>query len=117
MAKICIEYECEVQESQRKPTNLLDALEQGDHRSGEDDAIVGEEKVSSLVFLLICDFQKKYIFIYVNLNSFLFKAHRLSTLCLQNDKRMDDELRGGKRKIKLVQQQVRAAPNGDALYQ
>uniref|UniRef100_A0A7N6FHZ4 Regulator of telomere elongation helicase 1 n=1 Tax=Anabas testudineus TaxID=64144 RepID=A0A7N6FHZ4_ANATE len=84
MAKICIEYECEVQESQRKPTNLLDALEQGDHRSGEDDAIVGEEK-----------------------------AHRLSTLCLQNDKRMDDELRGGKRKIKLVQQQVRAAPNGD----
>uniref|UniRef100_A0A7N6BA06 Regulator of telomere elongation helicase 1 n=1 Tax=Anabas testudineus TaxID=64144 RepID=A0A7N6BA06_ANATE len=72
MAKICIEYECEVQESQRKPTNLLDALEQGDHRSGEDDAIVGEEK-----------------------------AHRLSTLCLQNDKRMDDELRGGKRKIKL----------------
>uniref|UniRef100_A0A7N5ZZL2 Regulator of telomere elongation helicase 1 n=1 Tax=Anabas testudineus TaxID=64144 RepID=A0A7N5ZZL2_ANATE len=65
MAKICIEYECEVQESQRKPTNLLDALEQGDHRSGEDD------------------------------------AHRLSTLCLQNDKRMDDELRGGKRKIKL----------------
>uniref|UniRef100_A0A3Q1JAH5 Regulator of telomere elongation helicase 1 n=1 Tax=Anabas testudineus TaxID=64144 RepID=A0A3Q1JAH5_ANATE len=76
MAKICIEYECEVQESQRKPTNLLDALEQGDHRSGEDDAIVGEEK-----------------------------AHRLSTLCLQNDKRMDDELRGGKRKIKLVQQQ------------
>lgn len=42
---------------------------------------------------------------------FVLKAHRLSTLCLQNDKRMDDELRGGKRKIKLVQEQVRAALN------
>ncbi|KAK2850793.1 hypothetical protein Q5P01_007069 [Channa striata] len=75
MARICIEYECEVQESQRRPANLLDALERGDHRNGEDDD-VGEEK-----------------------------AHHLSTLCLQNDKRMDDELRGGKRKIKLVQEQ------------
>lgn len=47
MAKICIEYECEVQESQRRPTNLLDALERGDHRGGEDDdAAVGEGKVA-----------------------------------------------------------------------
>lgn len=46
MARICIEYECEVQESQRRPTNLLDALERGDHHGGEDsDAVVGEEKV------------------------------------------------------------------------
>ncbi|KAK9515874.1 hypothetical protein VZT92_026476 [Zoarces viviparus] len=77
MAKICIEYECEVQESQKRPANLLDALERGDHCGGEDDdAVVGEEK-----------------------------ADRLSTLSLQCDKRMDDEMRGGKRKIKLVQEQ------------
>ncbi|XP_040009350.1 regulator of telomere elongation helicase 1 isoform X2 [Xiphias gladius] len=77
MARICIEYEWEVQESLRRPANLLDALEQGDHRSGKDiDATVGEDK-----------------------------ANRLSTLSLQYDKRMDDELRGGKRKIKLVQEQ------------
>ncbi|XP_049920560.1 regulator of telomere elongation helicase 1 isoform X3 [Epinephelus moara] len=78
MARVCIEYECEMQESQKRPANLLDALEQGDHCSGEDDAGVGEEK-----------------------------ANHLSTLSLQCDKRMDDELRGGKRKIKLVQEQVR----------
>lgn len=45
------------------------------------------------------------IFIYSVLH-FLLKANRLSTLSLQYDKRMDDELRGGKRKIKLVQEQV-----------
>uniref|UniRef100_A0A671VTF0 Regulator of telomere elongation helicase 1 n=1 Tax=Sparus aurata TaxID=8175 RepID=A0A671VTF0_SPAAU len=33
------------------------------------------------------------------------KANRLSTLSLQHDKRMDDEMRGGKRKIRLVQEQ------------
>ncbi|KAG7224300.1 hypothetical protein INR49_000543 [Caranx melampygus] len=77
MARICIEYESEGQESQRKPANLLDALERGDHHGGEDsDAVVGEEK-----------------------------ANHLSTLSLQYDKRMDNELRGGKRKIKLVQEQ------------
>uniref|UniRef100_A0A8D2ZN44 Regulator of telomere elongation helicase 1 n=1 Tax=Scophthalmus maximus TaxID=52904 RepID=A0A8D2ZN44_SCOMX len=86
MARICIEYECELQESQRRPANLLDALERGDHRGGEDDdAAVGEEK-----------------------------ANRLSTLSIQHDKRMDDELRGGKRKIKLVQEQVRTCKAGRA---
>lgn len=50
MASICIEYECEVQESQRRPANLLDALERGDHCSAEDDdAVVGEEKVTCLL--------------------------------------------------------------------
>lgn len=50
MAKVCIEYECEVQESQRKPANLLDALEQGDHTSEEDnDSNVGEDKVASFL--------------------------------------------------------------------
>uniref|UniRef100_A0A7N8XDY8 Regulator of telomere elongation helicase 1 n=1 Tax=Mastacembelus armatus TaxID=205130 RepID=A0A7N8XDY8_9TELE len=71
MAKICVEYEYEVPESQRRPVNLLDALERGDHRE-DADGLVGEEQ-----------------------------AHHLSTRSLQNDKRMDDELRGGKRKIKL----------------
>ncbi|KAM7412359.1 hypothetical protein PAMA_022037 [Pampus argenteus] len=75
MNRIYIEYESEVQESQRRPANLLDALEIGDHH-GEEDALVGEEK-----------------------------ADRLSTMSLQYDKRADDELRGGKRKIKLVQEQ------------
>ncbi|TKS77856.1 Regulator of telomere elongation helicase 1 [Collichthys lucidus] len=76
MARICVEYECDVQESQRRPANLLDALERGDHCSGEDnDTVMGA------------------------------KVNCLSTLSLQYDKRMDDELRGGKRKIKLVQQQ------------
>lgn len=62
MAKICIEYECEVQESQRRPTSLLDALERGDHHSGEDDdAAFGEEKVDCLLWntwlcLKVCDY-------------------------------------------------------------
>ncbi|XP_020485971.1 regulator of telomere elongation helicase 1 isoform X2 [Labrus bergylta] len=81
MAKICIEYEQEVQESHRRPVNLLDALERGDHCGGEDgDTLVGEER-----------------------------ANRLSTLSLQYDKRMEDELRGGKRKIKLVQEQRKSS--------
>uniref|UniRef100_A0A3Q4BVD7 Regulator of telomere elongation helicase 1 n=1 Tax=Mola mola TaxID=94237 RepID=A0A3Q4BVD7_MOLML len=71
MARMCTEYECEVQKSQRRPANLLDALERGDHCSGGDN------------------------------NPVLGEANRLSTLLLQHDKRMDDELRGGKRKIKL----------------
>ena len=46
MARICIEYECEPQESQKRPANLLDALDQGDHRREDDDSAVGEEKVA-----------------------------------------------------------------------
>uniref|UniRef100_A0A665WGE4 Regulator of telomere elongation helicase 1 n=1 Tax=Echeneis naucrates TaxID=173247 RepID=A0A665WGE4_ECHNA len=64
--RICIEYDCEVQESQRRPHNLLDALERGEY----------------------C------------------RTKHFSTSSLVYDKRMDDELRGGKRKIKLVQEQV-----------
>uniref|UniRef100_A0A3P8NIU7 Regulator of telomere elongation helicase 1 n=1 Tax=Astatotilapia calliptera TaxID=8154 RepID=A0A3P8NIU7_ASTCA len=83
MARICLEYESEVQDSQRRPLNLLDALEQGNHGTGEDsDFTMGEEK-----------------------------ANHLSTLSLQYDKRMEDELRGGKRKIKLVQEQVKRKPS------
>ncbi|XP_078480324.1 regulator of telomere elongation helicase 1 [Lampetra planeri] len=77
MARICVEYESEMQESQMKPTSLLDALERGDQpRGGAADGAAGSDKLS-----------------------------RLSTLSLQYDKRVDDELRGGKRKIKLVQEQ------------
>uniref|UniRef100_A0A1A8JT35 IQ motif containing E n=1 Tax=Nothobranchius kuhntae TaxID=321403 RepID=A0A1A8JT35_NOTKU len=75
MAKICISYEGEVPESQRRPANLLDALDQGERRRGDDDAAGGDE------------------------------ASRLSTLSLQYNKRLEDELRGGKRKIKLVHEQ------------
>ncbi|KAL6120230.1 rtel1 [Pungitius sinensis] len=84
MARICIEYESEVQESPRRPANLLDALEQGPHREGEDpEAAAGVEK-----------------------------ANHLSTLSLQCDKRMADEMRGGKRKIKLVQEQTLRGSEG-----
>uniref|UniRef100_A0A8D0AKU5 Regulator of telomere elongation helicase 1 n=1 Tax=Sander lucioperca TaxID=283035 RepID=A0A8D0AKU5_SANLU len=48
----------------------------------------------------------RQLYLIVQFNIFLLKAHRLSTLSLQCDKRMDDELRGGKRKIKLVPEQV-----------
>lgn len=41
------------------------------------------------------------------LHAFLFmQASRLSTLSLQHDKRMDDESKGGKRKIRVVQDRV-----------
>uniref|UniRef100_A0A667WX82 Regulator of telomere elongation helicase 1 n=1 Tax=Myripristis murdjan TaxID=586833 RepID=A0A667WX82_9TELE len=73
----CIEYETDIQGSQRKrPAGLLDALEHSD-QPNEEEAAVGEEK-----------------------------AYRLSTLSLQYDKAMDEESRGGKRKIKLIQEQV-----------
>ncbi|XP_076022253.1 regulator of telomere elongation helicase 1 isoform X2 [Genypterus blacodes] len=74
MARICIEYEAEVPESQKRPATLLDALECTNLHSGQDDVV---DKVS-----------------------------HLSTVSLQYDKKMDDKLRGGKRKIKLVQEQI-----------
>lgn len=43
------------------------------------------------------------------------KANHLSTLSLQYDKRMEDELRGAKRKIKLVQEQVSGVLNNTQL--
>uniref|UniRef100_A0A4W5K906 Uncharacterized protein n=1 Tax=Hucho hucho TaxID=62062 RepID=A0A4W5K906_9TELE len=78
MARLCIEYETEMEASWRRPAGLLDALEHSDSRYGdEDEALGGEER-----------------------------ANRISTLSLQYDKRVDDELRGGKRKIKVVQERV-----------
>ncbi|XP_029968849.1 regulator of telomere elongation helicase 1 [Salarias fasciatus] len=77
MARICVEYETEVQESQRRPASLLAALERGDRHGGDPgDGGHGEEK-----------------------------AGRWSTLSLQHEKRMDDEARGGRRKIRLLQEQ------------
>lgn len=50
MARICLEYENDVQDSQRRPANLLDALEQGNHGTGEDsDFTMGEEKVARFI--------------------------------------------------------------------
>ncbi|KAJ8369650.1 hypothetical protein SKAU_G00096780 [Synaphobranchus kaupii] len=83
MARLCIQYEAEM-EGGRKPTGLLDALEDSDRITGRDDRdrLRGEEKAS-----------------------------RLSTLSLQHDEsRMDDESRGGKRKIRLVQESNKAVP-------
>uniref|UniRef100_A0A8B9HR04 Regulator of telomere elongation helicase 1 n=1 Tax=Astyanax mexicanus TaxID=7994 RepID=A0A8B9HR04_ASTMX len=73
-AGLCIQYEMEMSSTKKKPLSLLDALDNSDPRSGEGDDMVGEERAS-----------------------------RLSTLSLQHDKRMDDECRGGKRKIRVVQ--------------
>ncbi|XP_047464709.1 regulator of telomere elongation helicase 1 isoform X1 [Mugil cephalus] len=76
MAGICVGYECDAQECEKRPADLLDALERGNHCLEKDYAVVREEK-----------------------------ADRLSTLSLQYEKKMDVEQRGGKRKIKLVQEQ------------
>ncbi|XP_061113879.1 regulator of telomere elongation helicase 1 isoform X2 [Conger conger] len=81
-ARLCIQYEAEM-DDRRKPTGLLDALEVSDRitRREDKDHLPGEEKAS-----------------------------RLSTLSLQHDKRMDDESRGGRRKIRLVQEWNKALP-------
>lgn len=46
IAGICVGYERDVQEHQKRPANLLDALERGNHDHEEDNVIVGEEKVA-----------------------------------------------------------------------
>ncbi|TSM94697.1 Regulator of telomere elongation helicase 1 [Bagarius yarrelli] len=73
-ARLCVQYETEMSSTKTRHMSLLDALDKSDPNRDDDDALVGEEK-----------------------------AGRLSTLSLQHDKRMDDELRGGKRKIRVVQ--------------
>uniref|UniRef100_A0A8C7H9T3 Regulator of telomere elongation helicase 1 n=1 Tax=Oncorhynchus kisutch TaxID=8019 RepID=A0A8C7H9T3_ONCKI len=45
MARLCIEYETEMEASRRRPAGLLDALEHSDSRYGdEDEALGGEER-------------------------------------------------------------------------
>lgn len=79
-ARLCIQYEMEMT-SNRKPVSLLDALDDTTNKGGREDFMAGEERAS-----------------------------RLSTLSLQHDKRLDDESRGGKRKIKVVQERKTVAP-------
>uniref|UniRef100_A0A671NKQ5 Regulator of telomere elongation helicase 1 n=1 Tax=Sinocyclocheilus anshuiensis TaxID=1608454 RepID=A0A671NKQ5_9TELE len=78
-ARLCIQYEMEMT-SKRKPVSLLDALDDTTNKGGRDDTMAGEERAS-----------------------------RLSTLSLQHDKRLDDESRGGKQKIKVVQERKTVA--------
>ncbi|XP_037401247.1 regulator of telomere elongation helicase 1 isoform X1 [Pygocentrus nattereri] len=73
-ARLCIQYEMDMSSSKKKPLSLLDALDNSEPRLEEEDHLAGEERAS-----------------------------RLSTLSLQYDKRLDDESRGGKRKIRVVQ--------------
>ncbi|KAJ8257323.1 hypothetical protein GJAV_G00184360 [Gymnothorax javanicus] len=81
-AGLCIQYEAEMG-GRRKLTGLLDALDDSNRINGKDlkKHLLGEEKVSWL-----------------------------STLSLQHDKRVDDESRLGRRKIKLVQETNKALP-------
>ncbi|XP_067410133.1 regulator of telomere elongation helicase 1 isoform X6 [Emydura macquarii macquarii] len=73
---LCVEYEQELISSRRQPIGLLDALEHNEKSSEgaeEEDSLPGEEK-----------------------------AKRLSTLSLQYEKRLTDEQKGGRKKIKIV---------------
>ncbi|XP_031983093.1 regulator of telomere elongation helicase 1 isoform X1 [Corvus moneduloides] len=83
---LCVEYEQEFVSPRRKCVGLLDALERSEKSSEdaeEETDLPGEEK-----------------------------AHRLSTLSLQCEKRLTDEQKGGRKKIKLVSntQDRRAEP-------
>ncbi|KAM6976999.1 regulator of telomere elongation helicase 1 [Aplochiton taeniatus] len=86
MARLCVEYETEMDVTKRRPAGLLDALEHSERQNDEEEdrALAGEER-----------------------------ANRKSTLSLQHDKRMDDEMRGGKRKIKLVPER-KTGTSGDS---
>ncbi|XP_027501918.1 regulator of telomere elongation helicase 1 isoform X4 [Corapipo altera] len=73
---LCVEYEQEFVSPRRRCVGLLDALERSEKSSEdaeEEPDLPGEEK-----------------------------AHRLSTLSLQYEKKLTDEQKGGRKKIKLV---------------
>ncbi|XP_074826470.1 regulator of telomere elongation helicase 1 isoform X4 [Natator depressus] len=72
---LCVEYDQELISSRKQPIGLLDALEHNEKSSegAEDDCLPGEEK-----------------------------AKRLSTLSLQYEKRLTDEQKGGRKKIRIV---------------
>ncbi|XP_010212249.1 PREDICTED: regulator of telomere elongation helicase 1 isoform X2 [Tinamus guttatus] len=75
-SSLCIEYEQELLSPRKQCTGLLDALERNEKSredAEEEDGLPGEEK-----------------------------AQRLSTLSLQYEKRLTDEQKGGRKKIKLV---------------
>ncbi|XP_078507813.1 regulator of telomere elongation helicase 1 [Lissotriton helveticus] len=75
VANICGEYELELKSSKRKPAGLLDALDHNERigELDEEETLSGEEK-----------------------------AFPMSTRSLQYDKRLADEQRGGRKKIKIV---------------
>ncbi|XP_011619108.1 regulator of telomere elongation helicase 1 [Takifugu rubripes] len=75
MTTVYTTYECKTSEIQKRPNTLLDALQRGDQCNGVDTPTTVGQRSS------------------------------LSTLSLQYDKRIQDDLRGGKRKIRLVQEQ------------
>ncbi|XP_008943821.1 PREDICTED: regulator of telomere elongation helicase 1, partial [Merops nubicus] len=75
-SSLCMEYEQELVSPRRQCAGLLDALERNEKNTEgaeEEDDLSGEEK-----------------------------AHRLSTLSLQYEKRLTDEQKGGRKRIKLV---------------
>ncbi|XP_042197672.1 regulator of telomere elongation helicase 1 [Callorhinchus milii] len=72
MARLCVEYERDTENTRKKPISLLDALEHTELKPDED-KLPGEEK-----------------------------AMRMSTLSLQYDKRLIDERQGGRKKITLI---------------
>ncbi|KFO77522.1 Regulator of telomere elongation helicase 1, partial [Cuculus canorus] len=79
-SSLCMEYEQELVLPRKQRVGLLDALEHNEKSredAEEDNNLVGEEK-----------------------------AQRLSTLSLQYEKRLTDEQKGGRRKIKLVSNTV-----------
>ncbi|KAK0150548.1 Regulator of telomere elongation helicase 1 [Merluccius polli] len=83
MARLSIQYNTEMQSTQR-PGTLMDALVHSDkHHGREEEGIAGEEMASCI-----------------------------STRSLQHDKHLDDRFRGGKRKIKLVQDPKMSCPSG-----
>uniref|UniRef100_A0A4W3ISN1 Regulator of telomere elongation helicase 1 n=1 Tax=Callorhinchus milii TaxID=7868 RepID=A0A4W3ISN1_CALMI len=79
MARLCVEYERDTENTRKKPISLLDALEHTELKPDED-KLPGEEK-----------------------------AMRMSTLSLQYDKRLIDERQGGRKKITLISKRVQKA--------
>ncbi|XP_061486921.1 regulator of telomere elongation helicase 1 isoform X2 [Rhineura floridana] len=76
VANLCVEYEQGPSSSRKQPGGLLAALECNEktgREAGEEDSLPGEEK-----------------------------AKRLSTLSLQYEKKLTDEQKGGRKKIKIV---------------
>ncbi|NWS70965.1 RTEL1 helicase, partial [Crotophaga sulcirostris] len=79
-SSLCVEYEQELVSPRRQCVGLLDALERNEKSSEdteEESNLLGEEK-----------------------------AQRLSTISLQYEKRLADEQKGGRKKIKLVSNTV-----------
>lgn len=53
MSTVYTAYECETSESQRRPNTLLDALERGERRGGEDTCPAAAQVSSQSVFFFL----------------------------------------------------------------